>query len=239
MADDTREPDEILPPSKELKQKTGLTRTQAKAFAKNSNSQGKPNGPLRRFPNTMRGHRFGPPGQKESARVMQRVIQRHEALKLKAKGMSYFEIAQHMGLSNETAYKYVQEAAGELDQEARIKYAPRYREIECETLDFALRNLVSIVMGYRTVTVKGKPVVERVDPQHQVAAANSLVRIVERRAKLLGLDAPTKIAPTTPDGRPLSGMSDEELDARLAALAEESRRLPAVTSTDDGGDGED
>lgn len=190
-----------MPTDKELKHKTGLTKPQ-----------------LRRFKNTMRGHKFGPPGQKEAARVMQKVIRRHEALQLKAKGASYTQIAQQLGVNVEVAYREVQLAAGELDAETKV-YAARYREIELETLDFALRNVVPIAMGM------GKGV----DPQHQVAAANSIVRIVERRARLLGLDAPTKIAPVTPDGRELGELSDAELDARLEALRKDVKTLPDIT----------
>lgn len=46
---------------------------------------------------------------------------------------------------------------------------------------------------------------------------------IERRCKLFGLDAPTKIAPTDPSGEnPYAGMSDEQL---LSALVETTRAI--------------
>ena len=42
----------------------------------------------------------------------------------------------------------------------------------------------------------------------------------ERRAKILGSDAPTKVAPTDPTGtQPYKSMTDAELDARIRELA--------------------
>lgn len=47
-----------------------------------------------------------------------------------------------------------------------------------------------------------------------------LLGIQDRRAKILGLDSPQKVAPTTPDGQePYKGMSDAEMDARIKELA--------------------
>lgn len=62
-------------------------------------------------------------------------------------------------------------------------------------------------------------------------AIDRALRIMERRARLLGLDAPTKIAPTTPDGmNPYEGVSDAELRAVIAGLAR------AIGASDRGGD---
>jgi hypothetical protein len=50
-------------------------------------------------------------------------------------------------------------------------------------------------------------------------AIDRLLSIQERRAKLLGLDAPTKVAPTSPDGsEPYSGVSITELDREILVL---------------------
>jgi len=38
---------------------------------------------------------------------------------------------------------------------------------------------------------------------------------MERQAKLLGLETPTKIAPTTPDGKEHFETTDAELDAEI------------------------
>jgi hypothetical protein len=54
-----------------------------------------------------------------------------------------------------------------------------------------------------------------------------VIRAQDARRKLLGLDAPTKVAPTTPDGtKPYQPekMSDTELDARIEELIAKSAR---------------
>lgn len=53
------------------------------------------------------------------------------------------------------------------------------------------------------------------DPRYM----NVILNIVERRCKLLGLDAPTKVAPTNPEGdKPYQSMSESEIDNRIAEL---------------------
>jgi hypothetical protein len=55
--------------------------------------------------------------------------------------------------------------------------------------------------------------------QGNQGAVDRLLRIMERRAKLLGLDAPTKVAPTTPDGtREYQEMDDEQVARRIQAI---------------------
>lgn len=166
--------------------------------------------------------RRGLPAAKEATQIMKKVLDRRMALELKAKGSSYPQIAAHLGVSLETAYRLVQTAASELDEESR-ELAIRYRDIELETLDSALRQVFPILMG------AGKGV----EPQHRVAAANAVVRISERRAKLLGLDAPTKVAPVTADGRPLAAVTDVELDAKIAGLLAASATIANTPETID------
>jgi hypothetical protein len=60
-----------------------------------------------------------------------------------------------------------------------------------------------------------------------------LLGIKDRRAKILGTDAPTKVAPTTPDGSaPYKPMNDAELDARILEL---SKKLGPEAATANGG----
>lgn len=60
--------------------------------------------------------------------------------------------------------------------------------------------------------------------QGKPQAIDRVLRIMERRAKLLGLDAPTKIAPTTPDGdNPYGTTPTEQLFREIDALFEQAR----------------
>jgi predicted transcriptional regulator len=54
----------------------------------------------------------------------------------------------------------------------------------------------------------------------QVGAIDRIVKLLERRAKLNGLDGVVKIAPTDPTGEnPYRSYSDEELMREIAAIA--------------------
>jgi len=134
-----------------------------------------------------------------------------QALNLRAAGGSYSAIAETMGLKGKQArvraYELVME--GLADLEARVKEsAARTRAIEllrCDTLMLKLWPSAS-------------------NPR----VTDSILRVMERRAKLLGLDAPQKVAQTTPDGEALppaldlSKLTDEQLaglDAIYAAGA--------------------
>jgi hypothetical protein len=94
-----------------------------------------------------------------------------EALKLRSRGYTYQQIADQMDCSKPTAYARVQRALAAIPAEA----VEEYRRLEGERLD----GLLAIAT-------------------HQAFAKNSLyaidrcLAIMDRRAKLLGLDAPTK-----------------------------------------------
>lgn len=118
-----------------------------------------------------------PPGH--DARVTQRVQQ---ALDLRIEGASYRQIARQLDVAVKTIYMDVQGALGELDTLNGEK-AERLRELEARRLDALQLPLA--------------PAVRAGDPRAILAA----VRILERRARLLGLDAPTLV--TAPAGEPL------------------------------------
>jgi DNA-binding CsgD family transcriptional regulator len=160
--------------------------------------------------NTLKGRkrRAGQPKMSDATIV----LRRRKALDLKAKGASYVQIGEALGVSNKTAYYDVQHAAAELDAETKI-LATRYIDIELQTLDLAQRNLVPVVQG----TEKG------IKASDRAAAANAIVRIGERRAKLLGLDAPDRHELSGRDGGPIvtettTTMTDEELLRRVEAM---------------------
>jgi hypothetical protein len=106
-----------------------------------------------------------------------------QALDLRIAGATYRQIATSLAVSLKTAYRAVQAALGELDDEVQQR-AERLRELEAARLD---RLNVALANGIKSG-----------DPRAVVAA----VRVMERRAKLLGLDAPTTIS--GPEGGPLA-----------------------------------
>lgn len=101
-----------------------------------------------------------------------------EALKLRSRGYTYQQIADHMACSKPTAYARVQRALAAIPAEA----AEEYRRLENDRLD----TLQAIAM-HEVVTKKSMQAIDRV------------LHIMDRRAKLLGLDAPTKTEVITLD----------------------------------------
>jgi len=126
---------------------------------------------------------------------------RDKCLSLRKAGLTYAKIAERVGISKQGAYKAVQTALNEIRE--------HYRETAVEVVALELERLDEM-----TAALEGK--VAYGDPQ-SVATA---LRVMERRAKLLGLDAPQKIAPTDPSGEnPYLSASDDELRALAAKIA--------------------
>lgn len=100
-----------------------------------------------------------------------------QALELRMAGVSYATIAEQLGYSDMSgAHRAVGRALKRTLQEP----ADKLRELEAERLDKLLLGL----WPSRT----------------NLGVVDRILRIMERRAKLLGLDAPTKVAQTDPTG---------------------------------------
>lgn len=119
-----------------------------------------------------------PPGEDAKKRA-----RANQALELRIAGATYRQIAAQLGVSEKAAYYDVQDELGRLDPVITGK-AERLRELENARLD---RLHVALAAGIKA----GQP-----------GAVLATVRVMERRAKLNGLDAPTKIA--GPDGQPMT-----------------------------------
>lgn len=136
------------------------------------------------------------------------------AARLRATGMSYREIAAKLEYADESgAHRAVSRALAAVPVEA----VNELRAIECERLDELTRRLWDVLNtrypllnpDVELVGPDGKPVA---DPAPILAVVDRLLRISERRAKLLGLDAPMRVASPT-----LS-----QLDAWIAELIEQN-----------------
>lgn len=111
--------------------------------------------------------------QKASRKRSKSLTRREQAVALRVQGLSYLEIGRRMSITKQTAHSLVtkglQETARRMAEDAED-----VRQIELDRLDLA----IALVM-------------ERVKKK-DLAAVERLVRLEERRAKLLGLDAPDK-----------------------------------------------
>ncbi|NLV40573.1 MAG: hypothetical protein GXY15_05015 [Candidatus Hydrogenedentes bacterium] len=127
---------------------------------------------------------------------------RADALALRIKGLTFAGIGDTLGVDTSTAYRYVRDALAETLAEC-AELAEHLRELENQRLDEMQAALWEKALA-------------GVFP-----AADRVLRIMERRAKLNGLDAPQKIAPTDPSGEnPYTKMTDDELRALAAQILE-------------------
>ena len=125
-----------------------------------------------------------------------------EAVELRAAGVSFAKIGEKVGLSESGAYLAVKRVLKRVQDQAT--------ETQGENVCLALRRLDTMLTALWPRVLAG-------DPQ-AVAAA---LRVEERRARMLGYDAPAKVAPTTPDGEKpwsMDGLSPEEITAVRAEI---------------------
>ncbi len=136
-------------------------------------------------------------------RRIEEAQRRRRALELRVAGATYEEIAEALGyVSRGTAWKAVWRAY----REGLRDPAEHLRELETERLD-------RLQKAWWTKALGG-----------DVSAFRYLLRLMERRAKLLGLDAPTKIAPTDPSGeREYAELTDSERLERIEAILDRAR----------------
>ena len=127
-----------------------------------------------------------------------------QALEYRKAGTSYRFIAEKLGISLSTAHGYVAEAIKQVRQNSK-ETAEDLIELEKMRLDAGLAAIWNQVLG------------------GNLKAVRELRENSESRRKLLGLDKPTKISPTTPDGTQpypaygldLSRLSEDELTTFL------------------------
>lgn len=159
-----------------------------------------------------------PPKNRPVGEETRVTIAHQQALELRRAGGTYRDIATAMGISLRTAYEYVNSELLML-RELTVEDAEAVRDLELSRCDAMLAGL------WRTGATKGDP-----------ASVMSALKVMERRAKLLGLDAPSQsqvmgaFAALTPEAA--SKMSDKDLFARIAAItAKIPKDLPDIDTT--------
>lgn len=122
---------------------------------------------------------------------------RERALDLRAEGFTFQEIATKLELSKTRAYELVREALDEVRAENNIR-AVQLRDLEVRRLD-KIQNALW-------------------DNRAKPDVAMALIRLSQRRADLLGLDAPKKIEQSGPNGGPI------RLEGGRVQLTDDERR---------------
>lgn len=106
---------------------------------------------------------------------------RRKAVALRRMGMSIQDIADKLGLSKSSVHKTITKAMAESRAAMECDVA-ELKALEVDRCD-------QLQLAAWPQALKGST-------QH----IEKVLKIMERRARLLGLDAPTKVAPTTKDG---------------------------------------
>lgn len=117
----------------------------------------------------------------QAARRITAAERAREALILRRSGLTYELISQSLGISRAHAHRIVVAELRKLAAETAAE-ADALRALEVERLDRLLQGLWARAQ------------------QGELEAVDRALKIAARRASLLGLDRPTKVAPTTPDG---------------------------------------
>jgi predicted DNA-binding protein (UPF0251 family) len=148
---------------------------------------------------------------KTSSRQVRTALRRGEIIRLRDQGYTYDEIGRRVGISAVAAYKHVK-AALELAAKDLAESVDEVRIQELRRLDRA--------------TVK---VMKKIDGKGDaLSAIDRLVKIQERRAKFLGLDAPAQLE---------HGVTSGPLKAPVVLLPEPDKEptdppaLPDASST--------
>ena len=141
----------------------------------------------------------------------QDMINATEALRLRSKGFTYQKVAETLGISKTAAYHRVQNALAAIPKEA----VEEYRKLETERLDTMLERVME-----KVTHDDGK--------SGFLFAVDRALAIMDRRAKLLGLDSPTKHEVIT-----LGAVEAEiqRLEAKLGANGDNRRTETAGATT--------
>lgn len=127
------------------------------------------------------------PAQKEDTQR-----QRAEVLRLRRTGMSFTAIGEQLGVTRQRAHQVYSSALAEIPaqevHEYRVEQAARLDALLERANEVLAANAVMVQHG-KVVMLDGSPVP---DPTVILAAIKTILDVEQRRAKLLGLDAPTQ-----------------------------------------------
>lgn len=130
-------------------------------------------------------------------RTVEKAALDQRAAAMRARSMSYDQIGAELGLSRSAAFASVQRAMRDTLDQGREE-AEALRQIELDKLDYLERRLFGIIQKKHVhVTPSGKIAYLNGEPVEDddpiVKAIDSLLRVQQRRARLLGLDRPVEV----------------------------------------------
>jgi hypothetical protein len=153
---------------------------------------------------------------------------RAQVVQMRLAGASFEEIGQQLGVTDSRAHQLWTDA---LDRTAK-EPADRWRALELQRLDQLQAAATAVLHATHHVIQSAKVVVDDqgrpyVDHGPVLAAVNTLVRVMERRARVLGLDAPARVDAKVDGTLTTIDRLDQELDQLEAELAAQDPDYPA------------
>ena len=126
-------------------------------------------------------------------RTIEQIELDHQAAELRSRSKTFREIGEVFGVSTKTAYCMVQRAIEDVPKEATTGLIA----LELEKLDRLERRYLEIMdKPHPYISASGRVVMldgeVLIDDKPTMEAITGLVRVADRRAKLLGLNAPTR-----------------------------------------------
>ncbi|MFI2663263.1 hypothetical protein [Micromonospora carbonacea] len=150
---------------------------------------------------------------------------RAEAVAMRMTGASFQAIADALGYSSRGAACQDVTRALEAAIAEQTRATDIYREEELQRLDLLLAEAWAVLKRQHVTVSHGRVIRDEdtdqplIDDGPTLAAIDRVLKIQERRAKFLGLDAPTKVEAITIDA----------LDAEIAKLSAELDEQPATS----------
>jgi len=146
-----------------------------------------------------------------------------KATELRSRGYSYQQIADTLGMHDRSAARKAVERALFATVAEPAEELRRLELLRLDTMAVAAWQVLGaehpVVSDGKIMVLNGEPLR---DPQPVLAAIDRLLRISERRCRLLGLDAPVQVGPFTL----------EAIDAQLVVLEAELRARDDLAEDD-------
>lgn len=163
----------------------------------------------------------------------------HRTTQLYVKGRTQQEIAEELGVTQqqvsydiaEIKKRWREESFINMDEAKQQELATienlkrEYWQAWERSLDERTKTRTEQSKGAGDKTGTAKATVEKETLLGNPAYLAGIQWCISERSKILGLYAPNKIAPTTPDGKePYDGLSDDERAIRVAAILDRARK---------------
>jgi len=151
----------------------------------------------------------GTTGGKATSQKITDAHRRSQAIKLRMGGATYEDIGASLGVTKQRAHAIVRDYMNKVEDET-CEDTKTIKQLEVQRLD-------RLVLGLWTRATAG-----------QVGAIDRMIKIMERRAKLLGLDGAIKVARTDPTGEhEVTERTDEERVTAILGIIESQRKSGA------------